>query len=78
VRRGAKTYRIDLCYPEQQIAIEFDSWKHHSGRSAFDHDRARGNDLVLLGFHLLRFTSRSGDQQIVDSVAAALTRASVS
>ena len=42
-------------------------WKYHSGRSAFDHDRARGNDLVLLGFHRARASRRrSSDQQIVD------------
>jgi hypothetical protein len=52
-----KRYRIDLCYPDQRIAIEYDSWTHHRGRQAFDSDRARGNDLVVVGFQLLRFTS---------------------
>jgi very-short-patch-repair endonuclease len=73
VRIGGTRYRVDLCYPEARIAIEYDSWEHHRGRQAFDQDRARGNDLVvLLGFQLLRFTSRSGDDDIVDTVAAAL------
>jgi len=64
--------------PQQRIAIEYDSWGFHNGRQAFDDDRARGNDLVLLGFDVLRFTSRSGDQSIVDTVAAALRRTSAS
>jgi hypothetical protein len=73
---SGKRYRIDLCYPEQRIAIEYDGWEFHRGRRAFDHDRARGNDLVILGFQLLRFTSKSSDQTTVDTVRAALTRAS--
>jgi very-short-patch-repair endonuclease len=77
VRVGSRRYRIDLCYPAQKIAIEYDGWGFHMGRLAFDDDRARGNELVLLGFSVLRFTSRSGDQAIVDSVAAALARACV-
>ena len=33
VRLGNRTIRIDLCYPEQQVAIEFDGWEFHSGRT---------------------------------------------
>jgi hypothetical protein len=78
VEIGGKRYRIDLCYPQSRLAIEYDSWQHHSSRRSFDEDRARANDMVTLGFVVLHFTSRSGDQNIVDTVAAALTRASAS
>jgi very-short-patch-repair endonuclease len=78
VRLGNRTVRIDLCYPAQRVAIEFDSWTFHSGRRAFDDDRARSNELVVLGFAVLHFTSRSGDQRIVDTVRAALQRTSAS
>lgn len=71
-------YRIDLCYPDAKIAIEYDSWQYHRGRRAFDRDRARGNDLVALGFQVLRFTSKSSDAVIVDTVRAAHERASAS
>ena len=71
VEVGGRRYRIDLCYPEHRIAIEYDGWEFHSGRQAFDDDRARANDLVLLGFVVLRFTSKSTDQAIVDTVRAA-------
>jgi very-short-patch-repair endonuclease len=77
VRIGGRNYRVDLCYPDARIAIEYDSWKHHKGRQAFDQDRARGNDLVLLGFQLLRFTSKASEHTIVETVSAALARASV-
>lgn len=76
VEIGGRRYRIDLCYPDAKIAIEFDSWQYHSGRRAFDEDRARANQLVLLGFVVLHFTSKSSDQTIVDIVRAALERAS--
>lgn len=76
VEIGRKRYRIDLCYPEQKIAIEYDGFDFHAGRRAFDEDRARANDLVLLGFQVLRFTSRSSEHTIVDTVTTALARAS--
>jgi very-short-patch-repair endonuclease len=76
VEVGSRRYRVDLCYPELGIAIEYDGWDHHQGRQAFDADRARGNDLVVLGLTLLRFTSKSSDQTIVDTVHAAIERAS--
>lgn len=75
---GGRRYRIDLCYPDEKIAIEYDSWEYHRGRRAFDSDRARGNDLVALGFQVLRFTSKSSDSAIVDTVSAAHQRASAS
>jgi very-short-patch-repair endonuclease len=78
VRVGGKSYRIDLSYPAARIAIEYDGWDFHKGRKSFDDDRARANDLVLLGFQVLRFTSKSSDDAIVDTVRAALARASVS
>jgi very-short-patch-repair endonuclease len=76
IQVGNRTYRIDLCYPDQRIAIEYDGWDFHRGRQAFDRDRARANDLVLLGMQVLRFTSRSSDQVIVDTVRTAYQRAS--
>jgi very-short-patch-repair endonuclease len=76
VEIGGRRYRIDLCYPDAKIAIEFDSWEFHSGRRSFDDDRARANQLVVLGFAVLHFTSKSSDQTIVDTVAAARARAS--
>jgi very-short-patch-repair endonuclease len=75
---GNRVVRIDLCYPELKIAIEYDGWEWHAGRRAFDEDRARANELVVLGYSVLRFTSKSSDQVIVDTVRAAIERASLS
>jgi G:T-mismatch repair DNA endonuclease (very short patch repair protein) len=77
VRVNGRTVRIDLAYPDAMVAIEYDGWDYHRTRRAFDRDRARANDLEVLGWTVLRFTSASTDQAIVDTVRAALLRACV-
>jgi very-short-patch-repair endonuclease len=72
VRIGGRTFRIDLAYVGIKLAIELDGWEFHSSRSAFDDDRARANALVVAGWTVLRFTSRSTDAEIVACVRAAL------
>lgn len=71
---GARRYRIDLAYPDKKVAVELDGWDTHRTRSAFDEDRARANDLVVAGWHVLRFTSTMSDDQAVATVRAALER----
>lgn len=73
VRLGARRCRIDLAYPDVRLAIEIDGWDTHRMRTAFDEDRARANDLVVAGWHVLRFTSSWTDTRIQESVRAALT-----
>ena len=77
VRVNGRTVRIDLAYPDAMIAIEYDGWDFHRTRRAFDLDRARANELELLGWTVLRFTSASSNQLVVDTVRAALSRACV-
>ena len=48
--------RIDFAYPQARVAIEIDSWTDHGTRSAFEADRARQNELVELGWTVVRFT----------------------
>jgi hypothetical protein len=76
LRAGGRRVRIDLAYPVERIAIEYDGWDFHSTRAAFDRDRARANELELLGWTVLRFTSRTTDELVVASVRQALARAS--
>jgi very-short-patch-repair endonuclease len=71
-RPGGRWAFIDLAYPDRRIAIELDGWAEHGLRSAFDADRARGNDLVVAGWRLLRFTWSMRDEDIVAAIAAAL------
>ena len=72
VHIGDRWRRIDLGYPELKLAIEVDGWTHHGLRSAFDADRARDNDLAIIGWDRLHFTSTFTDQQIGATVAAKL------
>jgi very-short-patch-repair endonuclease len=67
---------IDLAYPELKLAIEADGWDAHRSRTAFDSDRARENDLVALGWRVLRFTSRSEPGEIARVVASVLAQLS--
>jgi very-short-patch-repair endonuclease len=69
-----RTCKIDLAYPELKIAIELDGWDTHRTRSAFDDDRARANALVLAGWIVLRFTSRSTADEVVEAVRAAFVQ----
>jgi very-short-patch-repair endonuclease len=65
-------YYIDMAYPERLIAIEADGFEFHRPRRVFDSDRARQNDLVNLGWLVLRFTSAFSDERIAADVRQAL------
>ncbi len=47
VWQGAKLVgRVDAAYPDERIAIEYDSDEFHTGRTATKHDRARRHELI--------------------------------
>jgi very-short-patch-repair endonuclease len=57
IRHGkAFVAKVDFAYPEIKLAIELDGYEKHSSFDAFQHDRTRQNDLVELGWTVLRFT----------------------
>jgi len=49
-------YRVDIGFPRQKVAIEVDGFAFHSGAEAFQVDRVRQNDIVLMQWQVLRFT----------------------
>lgn len=65
---------IDLARPESMLAIELDGWASHGVRSAFESDRIRANELLLLGWNLLRFTWRMHDTYICETIEAVIAR----
>jgi len=69
---NGRRVEIDLAYPDQMVAIEMDGWKWHGQRTAFDADRARANELVALGWRVVRFTSAMDDVTIVRIVGQLL------
>ncbi len=48
--------RVDAGVPGLKLAIEIDGFEHHSTPEAFQRDRTRQNELVALGWTVLRFT----------------------
>jgi hypothetical protein len=48
--------RLDAAYPELKIGIEADSYKWHSGRQAFERDRARISEFASLGWIIIQTT----------------------
>ena len=56
VRVGGHVFRLDLAYPEHKLFLEGDGFGVHGGRSPFESDRFRQNELVLAGWWPLRFT----------------------
>ncbi|HEX9236868.1 MAG TPA: type IV toxin-antitoxin system AbiEi family antitoxin domain-containing protein [Actinomycetota bacterium] len=55
LRSGRRAY-LDFAYPEAMLAIEADSYRHHSSRSDWSRDRVRNNDLIAAGWRVLPIT----------------------
>lgn len=56
-------YYLDVAFPEARLALEIDGRAFHTSPDAFERDRFRQNDLVLAGWHVLRFTWTMVTQQ---------------
>ena len=72
---AGRKVRIDLAYPDQRIAIELDGWDAHRGRSSFDADRARSDDLIVAEWSPVTFTSSMTDEYLVSTVGTIYRRA---
>lgn len=55
--------RIDLAYPEQDLAIECDGYETHGTREAFESDRVRATRLAALGWRVFPVTWKQLDEQ---------------
>ncbi|MGV0714632.1 DUF559 domain-containing protein [Mycolicibacterium sp. XJ662] len=49
-------YQVDVAFPAAKIAIEVDGLAYHSSTDDFHRDRVRQNDVMMLGWQVLRFT----------------------
>jgi hypothetical protein len=54
---GQFVARVDLAYPEQRIAIEYDSFEHHTGKVALVRDSSRRNALAASGWTVVSATA---------------------
>jgi very-short-patch-repair endonuclease len=50
--------RLDFAYPELSVGVEADSYRWHSGRAAFERDRARISEFASLGWIIIQTTAR--------------------
>jgi hypothetical protein len=68
VEIDGRRYRIDLAYPHERIAIEYDGWDAHRTRSAFEAGLARDRALVAAGWRPLHFGATSTEPVVVRDV----------
>jgi very-short-patch-repair endonuclease len=53
---GGRRAFLDVAYPEVMLAIEADSYRHHSSRTDWGRDRTRNRLLIALGWRILPVT----------------------
>jgi len=49
-------YELDVAFKDVQLALEIDGFRYHSGKTSFENDRRRQNELTRAGWTVLRFT----------------------
>jgi very-short-patch-repair endonuclease len=52
---GRRAY-LDFAYPAALLAIEADSYRHHSSLSDWSRDHTRNNELISMGWRVLPVT----------------------
>lgn len=52
----AHGFELDCYWPEHRFAVELDVFETHGSRAAFERDRRRQEDLLLLGIGMTRVT----------------------
>jgi very-short-patch-repair endonuclease len=75
--RFVEGWSVDLLWEEEKLAVEFDSYKFHGHRRAFERDRRKDVALAELGYQVLRFTARQLKYEplaVITSIARALER----
>lgn len=72
IRAGEHRRYLDIAWPNRKLAIEVDGFSAHGGRSAFDNDRSRNNDIAVIGWQLLHVTSKTTKRDLLRWVRSAL------
>jgi very-short-patch-repair endonuclease len=69
--------RVDAAYPDVKLALEYDSFTHHSGRQALVLNSERRNRLLALGWTTITVTAvdvQNGGAVVAAAVRAAFLR----
>jgi very-short-patch-repair endonuclease len=68
-------HEVDLLWRETRLVVEVDGYAYHSGRAAFERDRARDAQLQATGFRVMRVTWRQladEPERVIAQLAQAL------
>jgi very-short-patch-repair endonuclease len=71
--RQVSGHNVDFMWQQQRVIAEFDGFRFHAGRRAFETDRRRDQDLVAAGYRVIRITAR----QLEDEPLAVIARLAV-
>ncbi len=69
-------HEVDLLWPAHRLIVEFDSFRFHASRGAFERDRRRDQDLAARGYVVIRVTwlqLTHAREAVVDRIAAAIS-----
>jgi hypothetical protein len=68
-------YELDVYWPQERFVVELDVYETHGTHAAFENDRLRQEDLLLLGIGMTRVTGPRFDrepQTVIERVARLL------
>lgn len=75
--RRVAQHIIDIVFPQHRLGLEVDGFEYHSSRTSFERDRRRDQDLLGLGWTVMRVTwaqLNTEQDRIVATVRRALRR----
>ena len=70
-------YELDVFWQRERFAVELDTYSTHGGHAAFEGDRLRQEDLMLVGIEMTRVTGHRLErepQRVVERVARLLSQ----
>jgi hypothetical protein len=70
-------FELDAYWQRERFVVELDVYETHGSRAAFERDRRRQDDLMLLGVEMIRVTGprlQREPTQVIERVAAHLSR----
>ena len=74
----SRRYRIDIAFPNEKLAIEFDGYRYHAfSKNGFKQGLVRQNMLVKHGWRILRYTLtdvRDHMEHVLDEIDSVLEK----
>lgn len=70
---GRSSFRCDLCWPDAQLDVEYQSFERHSGEISRQRDSRRANALASMGWSVINVTNEELDSYTaMNSIATAV------